>query len=47
MGAGNPAGGSGVRGGGKAGWKIPVGGVGWRVGIAGEGVCLWKPEIHW
>ena len=31
--------GSGIRGGGDAGRKIPVGGVGRRVGMAGEGVC--------
>ena len=38
---------SGARGGGEADQKILVGGVGWRVGIAREGVHCWEPEIHW
>ena len=33
--------------GGEAVRKIPVGRVGRRVGIAGEGVCRWEPEIRW
>ena len=37
----------GFMGGGDAGRKIPVGGVGRRVGIAGEGVRRWEPEIRW
>ena len=32
--------------GGEAVWKIPVGRVGRRVGIAGEGVRHWEPAIH-
>ena len=32
--------------GGEAGRKIPVGWVGRRVGIAGEGVRRWEPEIR-
>ena len=39
--------GSGARGGGDAVRKILVGGVGRRVGIAGEGVHRWEPEIRW
>ena len=37
----------GFRGGGDAVRKSPVGGVGRRVGIAGEGVRRWEPEIRW
>ena len=33
--------------GGEAGRKIPVGRVGRRVGMAGEGVRRWEPEIRW
>ena len=33
--------------GGEAVWKIPVGRVGRRVGIAGEGVRRWEPAIRW
>ena len=35
-----------MRGGGDAVWKIPVGGVGRRVGMAREGVHYWEPEIR-
>ena len=37
----------GFMGGGDAVRKSPVGGVGRRVGIAGEGVRRWEPEIRW
>ena len=40
-------GGMGAIGGGEAIWKIPVGGVGRREGIAGEGVHHWEPAIRW
>ena len=43
----SPVGGSGARGGGDAVQKIPMGGVGQRVGMAGEGVRRWEPEIRW
>ena len=33
-------------GGGDVGRKSPVGGVGLRVGMAGEGVCRWEPAIR-
>ena len=39
-------GGVGARGG-EAVRKIPVGRVGRRVGIAGDGVRRWEPEIRW
>ena len=39
-------GGAGARGG-EAVRKIPVGRVGRRVGIAGEGVHRWEPAIRW
>ena len=39
-------GGVGARGG-EAVRKIPVGRVGRRVGIAGEGVRRWEPAIRW
>ena len=39
-------GGLGVRWGGDVGRKIPIGGVDQRVGMAGEGVHHWEPEIH-
>ena len=37
----------GTIGGGDAVQKSPVGGVGRRVGMAGEGVRRWEPEIRW
>ena len=37
----------GFMGGGDAVRKSPVGGVGRRVGMAGEGVRRWDPEIRW
>ena len=37
----------GSMGGGDAVRKSPVDGVGRRVGIAGEGVRRWEPEIRW
>ena len=40
-------GGSGMRGGGDVVQKIPVGGVGRKEGIAGEGVRHWEPAIRW
>ena len=39
-------GGMGARGG-EAVWKILVGSVGRRVGMAGEGVRRWDPAIRW
>ena len=33
--------------GGEAVWKSLVGGVGRRVGMAGEGVRRWEPAIRW
>ena len=37
----------GASGGGDAVRKSPVGGVGRRVGMAGEGVRRWEPAIRW
>ena len=45
--ASSPVGDLGAKGGGEADQKILVGGVGWRVGIAREGVCCWELEIRW
>ena len=36
----------GLRGGGDAARKSPTGGVGRRVGMAGEGVRRWEPTIR-
>ena len=36
----------GLGGGGDAGRKSPVGGVGRRVGMAGDGVRRWEPAIR-